>query len=343
MGFRDNTISEEFDSGPKLDYTKLVPSSKEGGIDIPEIGKGRLYFRMISDKPEDVGHFMQFWLNLGLNTKTSQPIIIPKVSPNKFSDFVNTSRGGKKYVGKSAAAHGCPLSKLADAHHPLIALDGMKKDRDGNAALKVNPVHVVPIQFVKVTPGLPARIEVMPEMLLLSMRPTWWKQFVDIVDPVESTTVAYEDGLVSAAAQTTKATAKLPTSDITKVLWYIEKKVRVVNPVPDPKMNVDYVLGFSDVVTLADAQIPAVTNPVSIAEYFKAPEVDELAKMVLEAETRTGVRQTTSSLPASGVGEPVPSPDKPESWGAQVPQPTPLPTAVAVAVAAGVSEDDIPF
>ena len=115
---------------------------------VPEIGAGSLMFRIISAKPEDFGHYMKFWLAIGLKDN-GKHVTIPRVSSFPFSDFlIADGRGGTRVAKTAALAKGCRLSKLAENRHPLIALSEYK-DSKGAFKVNVDAAHVAHIQIIK--------------------------------------------------------------------------------------------------------------------------------------------------------------------------------------------------
>lgn len=349
MPFRDDTTGDAQGGFTKNeDYKKIIPSS-QSGIEIPEIGQGRLYFRLLNAAPEAFGHYMEFWLNLGVNSQTQRALLIPKVSPNPFTDFIAVGRDGKKYVGRTAAAAGCPLSRLADARHPLIALNTLKKDREGNFKPNVDPCHVTPVQLVEpvkgpdgvviIENGVP-KVKVHPEMYLFKFRQGWWDSFLDIIEPKPQGAATVDDGMTEAPKVVVKT---LPTKDLTKVVFFIERKKRVLNATGNPKMDVDYVVSFSEKIVLTPEMIPAPVGAVDFHSVMQAPSDQELAALAIKAEVRAGMRPAEAQAPAHQGGTPPPSPDKAGTWGEKVPRPAAAGASTGAPSATLTLEEKEPF
>ncbi len=273
-------------------YKKIVDKR-----DVPDIGKGTLYFRFLSLDENDFSHGMKFWLSTGV-VKNGKVVNIPFVSSLPFSDFVGTNQQtGSVYVSWKVGADKCPLAKLAKEGHPVISTQSFN---GGEPKPSVNAYHAARIQLIEVQrdakgnaikddKGLP-KFTIHAEERILEMTQGWWDQLVRIVEPEETTQV--DDGFTSAPAKATKA---FPTKDLTKVVWMLSKQKRTVNPNPNPKLNVDYVLDFSDKVVLDNP--PAITEaPIDFAKVFKTISDDELKKMMAK---HTGTEEGDEHNPES--------------------------------------------
>ncbi len=217
----------------------------------------------------------------------------------------------------------------------------------------VDPCHVTPVQIVEpvkdpatgqviIENGSP-KVKVLPEMYILKYRQGWWDQFLDIVEPQAAPAVAVNDGMTDAVAPAAAA-KKLPTTDLTKVVWFLEKRVRTVNPTGNPKMDVDYVLSFSEKIVLTPEMIPVPTGAVDFHSVMQSPSAEELAKMVIAAEIRTGMRPSQAQAPAQfGEQVAIPKADDSKSWGQQVPRGEVVAAAAGASQAAPAAEMKDPF
>lgn len=261
-------------------YKKIVDNRN-----IPDIGKGSLYFRILSFEDADFSHGMEFWLNTGV-VKNGKPVSIPFVSSLPFHEFVGRNdKTGAVYVSWKVGEKKCPLAKLAKENHPVIAKTSFGK---GEAKPNVGAFHAARIQLIeplrdakgntiKDDKGIP-KFTIHAEERILKMRQGWWDQFVQLVEPEEVAT--QDDGFSESATKKPKA---FPTKDLTKVVWMLTKERRTKNPSTDPAMNVDYVFDFSDRVVLENP--PATPEPpIDFSKVFKAISTDELNKMKAKHE-----------------------------------------------------------
>lgn len=257
-------------------YKKIVDKRN-----VPDIGRGALYFRILGFEDTDFFHGMEYWLNVG-HKKDGSPLSIPRVSPNPFSDFVShNSRTGGVYVSWKSAKEKCPLAKLTAEGHPLIVRQSFK---GGEPKPNVSAVHAARIQMieperdrvgqvVKDAKGLP-KFTVIPEERILKLTQNWWDQLVRLVEGEEVQQV--DDGFTDTTAQTKK---EFPTKDLTKVIWMLRKEKRTKNPNPDPALNIDYVLDFSAKVALD--KVPVRTEaPIDFARVFKPITQEELSELL---------------------------------------------------------------
>lgn len=315
--FRDTAVqagTEEKDES----YKRIV-----GKKNVPDIGKGSLMFRLVSAKPEDFGHYMKFWLNIGLKDNGDH-LSIPRVSPNPFGDFiVSDGRGGKRVGRTSAALKGCRLSQLAENNHPLIALS-IYKDSKGAFKKNIDPAHVAAIQLIerkrdaqgralKNTDGSPAFV-IKPELQFLEMPQSWWDQFVNIVDPVAPTTAGADDDLRGEV----KKAKTLPTTDLTRVIWMMTKEKRTKNPTGDPAKDVDYVLDFAGSTTIKDADMVAVTDPIEMSKAFVVITDEDLTRWADHATKGWPKGGLNQGAPAQGAGGGPAPEDDPSNYGQRV-------------------------
>lgn len=265
-------------------YKKIVDKRN-----VPEIGRGSLYFRILGFEDADFFHGMEFWLNVG-HKKDGTPMTLPRISPNPFSDFVShNTRTGGVYVSWKSAKDKCPLSKLTAENHPLIVRQSFK---GGEPKPNVTAFHAARIQLieperdrngqvVKDAKGLP-KFTVIPEERILKMTQSWWDQFVRLVEGEEIQQV--DDGFTDTDTSVKKT---FPTKDLTKVIWMLRKERRTKNPNPDPVLNVDYVLDYSAKVALD--KVPAITeDPIDFSRVFKALTQEELKDFLKKHETPGG-------------------------------------------------------
>lgn len=253
-------------------YKKIVDKRN-----VPDIGRGALYFRILGFEDADFFHGMEFWLNVG-HKKDGSPMTLPRISPNPFTDFVShNSRTGGVYVSWKSAKDKCPLSKLTFEGHPLIVKTSF---RGGEPKPNVSAFHAARIQLieperdakgqvVKDKNGF-AQFTVLPDERILKMTQNWWDQLVRLVEGEETQQV--DDGFADATPNTKK---EFPTKDLTKVIFMIRKEKRTKNPNPDPALNVDYVLDFSAKIALD--KVPALPEaPIDFGRVFKPLTQEEL-------------------------------------------------------------------
>jgi len=286
---------------PKDESYKKVVDKRN----VPDIGKGLLFFRIVSIQESDFKHGVEFWMNIGTRQDGTQ-ITLPRVSPNPFQDFVKINRRTQGvYISRSAADKGCPLSKLADNRHPLIALSKFADQEE--AKPNVAPFHAMRIQLIEpvkdaqgkviMENGVP-KIKVLPDERILKLSQNWWDQFVKIVEPGSNKET---DG--SEAFTQIKEPKVLPTKDLTKIVWWIKKEKKTENLSGIPKLDVRYVLDFSDKTTIKDKEIPALPEPpVDLDAMFKAVTDEELTEWMSRYEGKSG-----------------PAHDSPGSYGEDVP------------------------
>lgn len=317
MGLRD-TASRASTEPKDETYKKIVDKRN-----VPEIGKGSLYFRFLSVDEADFHHGMEFWLNLGKHPNNpDKDLLLPRISPNPFADFVNQKTG---YISRKAP--GCPLSDLAEAGHPLIA---MGPSYGGKAPKQsISPFHAARIQLVEPIrdkAGKPikdekghARFQVIPEERILKFTQNWWDQFVNLIDPLP---VSVEDDGITEV----KEPKKFPVADKTRVIWVMRQEVRTKNPTGNPKLDKDYVMDFSDKVWLTDGDIVEV------------PEVtpyDKVFKVITPAELLEFKAKWENKAPAAGGSSGRPQ-DDPALYGDTIPGEESNPHVP-------VNEDDVPF
>ena len=316
---------------------------------VPDIGKGSLMFRFLSMKPEDFGHYMQFWLNIGLKDN-GDFITIPRVSPLSLTDFiVNDGRGGTRIGRTAGAAKGCLLSKLAENNHPVIALSDYK-DSKGAPRKNIDAIHAAPIQLIerrrdaqgramKNADGSPAFV-VKGEMMFLGMPQSWWDQFVNLIDPA-ATPVGADDDLRGNA----KAPKPFPTTDLTRVIWMVTKEKRIKNPTGNVKTDVDYVFDFAGSSFLKDADMVTVVDPIDLHKAFVVASDTETNEWVKRADA--GWPKQASGAAAGGAqgdgGKPNPE-DDPANYGRRVGEEGAAPEgAAAPAAPAAAAEGEEQF
>ena len=346
-------------------YKKIIPNKDHP---IPDIGAGRLYFRITRPGADEIKHGMEFWLNAGFRRGSGDAISIPRVSPNPFSDFlVVNSRTNARFVARSAADKGCPLSALADQGHPVVALNRFKTDdKTGKNKPNVDPFHAMCVQVVRPKRGADGKVvmaegkpvfDILPEEMVFKMRQAWWDQWVNLVEP-KAEAEAQDDGFTDAAAVKPKT---FPTKDLSKVIWFIEKKRRTKNATGNAKMDVDYVLDYSDKVFIQDADIPKDYVEIeSLDKIFQAPTKEELAELVAKAEAHArgdapaqagggqqgGGAQGGGEAVAAGESVPAagaPDPESPAGQGAGAAPAAPAAAAPAAPAAGATEEEDHPF
>ncbi len=331
--FRAYTSAPGTEEREKDETYKRIISKKR----VPDIGKGSLMFRLVSAKPEDFGHYMKFWLNVGRKTN-GDFATLPRVSRLPFSDFlVPDGRGGVR-VGKTAGAlKGCRLSQLAEQRHPLIALSEYK-DSKGNFKTNVDASHVAHVQVIerkrdaqgramKNQDGSPA-FTVLPEEMFLEMPQSWFDQFVNIIDPVAAPAAGADDDLRGE----TKVAKALPTKDLTRVIWMMTKEKRTKNPTGNVKTDVDYVLDFAGTTTLKDSDMVPLKDPIDMAKAFIVINDEDLNRWMANAEAGWPANGTTAA--ATGAGGAME--DSPEAYGQRVE--TPAASAGSPPPAAGDDE-----
>lgn len=332
MSLRDTAPAQSSESSDES-YKRLIPSNGSG-IEVPDLPSGalegpRLYFRLSTADEKSIKHGMKFWLKTGVAKTDGTMISVPFVSPNDFADFMISGRRGM-YVGRSAAAKGCPLSKLADQRHPVVALNTLRKDDQGNFRPNVDPFHTAHVQLVKlvrdgqgkviVENGKP-RIEVQPEGLGFEFRQNWWEQMVNLLEPLPfDASAVVDDGMTDAAPAAPPKDLKAfmtanGVKDMTRVIFYIVKKKRTKNPTGDVKKDVDYELSFSDKVWITDAQDVKAVDPLDWAKVYKSPTQDELNVLIAKAENRNLTAGAAVPAPVAGAPAPgAPSADAPAAY-----------------------------
>jgi hypothetical protein len=279
-------------------------------------------FRIISAKPEDFGHYMKFWLAIGLKDN-GKHVTIPRVSSFPFSDFlIADGRGGTRVAKTAALAKGCRLSKLAENRHPLIALSEYK-DSKGAFKVNVDAAHVAHIQIikrkrdaqgraVKNADGTPAFI-VEPEEMFLEMPQSWFDQFVNIIDPIAAPVAGVDDDLRG----TPKVVKALPSKDLTRVIWMMTKEKRTKNPTGNAKTDVDYVLDFAGTSVLKDSDMVPVKDPIDMAKAFVVVNDEDLNRWMAHAEAgwpKTAGGTGTAAGGSAGVSDE----DSPDAYGERV-------------------------
>jgi hypothetical protein len=323
-GFREFTPTGGTEEKDET-YKRVV-----GKKHVPDIDKGSLMFRLVSANPADFGHYMKFWLNIGMRDN-GKHLTIPRVSRNAFPDFiVSDGRGGTRVARTAAAIKGCRLSQLAENNHPVIALSEYK-DSKGNFKKNIDSAHVARIQLIerkrdaqqramKNADGSPAFV-VKPEEMFLEMPQSWWDQFVNIIDPVAGAAAGADDDLRGE----TKKVKALPTTDLTRVIWMMTKEKRTKNPTGNAKVDVDYVLDFASSTTIKDADMVAVAGPLEMSKAFVYVDDADLTRWMAAAEAGwpkgSGAQQ--SGAPSAE--------DDPDSYGQRL----------VVPAAAGSTEDEL--
>jgi hypothetical protein len=317
-------------------YKRIV-----GKKHVPEIGAGSLMFRLVSATPMDFGHYMKFWLNIGMKDN-GKPILLPRVSKNPFSDFiVPDGRGGTRVSKTAAAFKGCRLSQLAEQDHPVIGLSEFKDNKE-KFKKSIDIAHVAHIQLIerkrdaqgkaiKNADGTPA-FTVKPEEMFLEMPQSWWDQFVNIIDPVATPAAGADDDLRS----TPKAVKNLPTQDLTRVIWMVTKEKRTKNPTGKAKLDIDYVLDFAGTTVLKDADMVPLKDPIDMAKAFVVINDEDLNRWMAHAEAGWPKNGTTAPAVGQDRGHDGAEEDSPESYGQRVDPGAPA----GAAPTAGVSDEE---
>ncbi len=354
-------------------YKRTIPNKSDYPLDLTS---GKLWFRITQPDPKMIKHLVEFWLNVGFKKGTQDLQSVPRISSLPLQSFMRVSQSGRKYVSKSAADAGCKLSALADSGHPLIAKSRWQKN--GEFPPNVQAFHAMRVQPIKLKLGpdkIPLKdgngqtqFDVIAEEHILKMRQSIWDKFVNIVDPPPAEeAVVVDDGMGGESAKPApKPPAKLPSEDLTKVLWFIQKVKKTENLSGNPTLDVEYVVGFSATIVLTDNQIPAVVNPIETWDkVFQIVPDDELKKMADKAYARVHGDSPQASQgdgagygpKAAGSGEQVPTDDGMGGGTGQPVEEQPLHPGDADKVGAGAgggsgeetpygnppAEDDIPF
>jgi hypothetical protein len=297
MSFRDGTTATGGNEEKDETYKRII-----GKKNVPDLDKGELMFRLVSSKPEDFKHCMKFWLRVGRKQNEDKFFVLPRVSPNPFTDFiVSDGRGGTRLGRTAAAAKGCVLSKLAENNHPLIDLSPFK-DSQGRPKRNIEPVHVARVQVIERKrdangrpmnnpDGTPA-LNVQGEEMLMEFPQSWWDQFVNVVDPIPQEQAASD-------LREVKEPKKLPTADLTRVVWMVYKEKRTKNPTGDPKKDVDYIVDFAS-KTILPANLPTPEH-VDFDAAYKVITQEEVDEWVKRAEDGWPAR-SDSAAPAESAG-----------------------------------------
>jgi hypothetical protein len=252
---------------------------------------------------DSIYDIFRVWLNVA-QKDTGEFIAAPFISPIRIRNRMKPTRRGS-FVDYSP--EGCPLSPLLKNNHAVVAINSFGKPKDGEEPKK----NIDKLYCIKML-ELEAEIAVDPTgkrsvnkgsdgnpifktngiEVVVELRESWFKQmYSKILNPSDS---VVDDEISSTTSK------KLPTSDLTKLIIAFKKLERVEKKTGNEKMDIDYVIDFSDKFLWTGSSNIAPENKLpEFSELYPATTQSEVDDIVAKFQDMVGgEKATTENAPA---------------------------------------------